>query len=344
MLRLTALGHHLTFVAAAVGLPIAAFVCQLLVWTLIPPSPHLFFYPAVFAAARLRGAWAGYVATLVSSVLVAFRFLPPVHSLGVEVPRDLLELAIFAVVGVVMSAALGRLKAAVERERAARIAADETWSMIAHDLRTPLSSIELGATQLVRRLSRGGGDLERAARIIERSSARAHALLQSAVDAVKLGERALELAPGPCDVRELFARVVEDAASAATRAAVRVDTDVATSHAVVCDEPRIAQVLQNLLVNAIKATPAGGSVSLIADDDGPDVRITVRDTGRGIPSGELAAIFDKHWSKSGGSGLGLWIARGIVRAHGSDIDVVCPEAGGAAFSFRLPAMPDDRTR
>lgn len=329
---------------AALGLPIVAYVCQLLVWPFIPPSPHLFFYPAVFAAARIRGARAGYVATIASALLVAFRFLPPAASLTVELPRDMLELVIFVLVGVVMSATLGRLREALVRERAARIAADETWSMIAHDLRTPLSSIELGATQLVRRLSRGGGDLERAARIIERSSARARALLQEAVDAVKLAERALEVAPAPCDVRELFARVVEDVAPVAAQGGVRLDTDVATSHAVVCDEPRIAQVLQNLLANAVRFTPRGGAVSLVADDDGPDVRITVRDTGRGIPPEDVAAIFDKHWSKGGGSGLGLWIARGIVRAHGREIEVTCPIDGGAAFSFTLPAVADDRTR
>ncbi len=329
---------------AALGLPLAALGCQRLVWPLIPPSPHLFFYPAVFAAARLRGARAGYVATFLSAGIVAFEFMPPALSLIVELPRDMLELVIFTVVGVAMSATLGRLAEALARERAARIAADETWSMIAHDLRTPLSSIELGATQLVRRLHRGGGDLERAAKIIERSSARARALLQDAVDAVKLGEHALELAPAPCDVRELFAHVLEDVATLATQAGIRIDTDVATTRALVCDEPRIAQVLQNLLVNAVKFTPRGGTISLTADDAGRDVRITVRDTGRGIAPEDVASIFEKHWSKGGGTGLGLWIARGVVRAHGSDIDVELPEDGGTSLSFRLPSVTDDRAR
>lgn len=336
------LGSKKSFVLAAVGLPIVAAACQLVIWPWMPPSPHLLFYPAVFVAARVRGLRAGYVATLLSALLETILFLPPVHSVSVAVSRDALSLVIFIGVGIVMSRTLGRLAEAVADERAARIAADETWTMIVHDLRTPLSTIDLAASQLARRLEQRGGSLERAARVIARSSARARALLQDGVDAVKIGEGSFTLAPGPCDVRELFARVLEDAAPVGAANGVRVDTDVATRRSIVCDEPRMLQALQNLVQNALKFTPRGGAVSLVADDDGDGVRITVRDTGRGIPEEDLPSIFTKHFSRSGSSGLGLWIAHSIVRAHGSEIGVESRENHGSAFFFTTVALADDR--
>jgi signal transduction histidine kinase len=325
------------------GLPALAFAAQDIIWPFIPPSPHLLFYPAVIGAARISGARAGVLATLTSLAAIAYGFLPPATSIAVDVPKDILNLVIFGSVGVFISMTIGRLRETAIRERAARIAADETWAMIAHDLRTPLSTIEMGSKQLANRLRMGGGELERAARVIERSSGRALSLLQDAVDTVKLNEGAFAVEPEACDVRELFAHVLDGTAPVAVRASVRLDSDVATKRSIVCDEPRIAQVLQNLTTNAIRFTPRGGSVTLVAEDDGDDVRIHVRDTGSGIAPGDLRFLFDKHWSKgSGGSGLGLWIARSIVEAHHRELEVTSHRGQGTDFSFRLPAVPDVR--
>lgn len=329
--------------AAGVSLPLVAFGLQTVLWPFIPPSPHLLFYPAVLLAARLAGARAGYVASAVSVVAVAYGFMPPVESLRIDSARDALELGIFFGVAVALSALVGRLRDAVARERAARIATDETWAMIAHDLKTPLSTIEMGSKQLAQRLMQGGGDLSRAARVIERSSGRALSLLQDAVDAVKLGEGAFRVEPGPCDLRELFAHVIEGASTLAAQGGVRLDMDVSTTRSVWCDEPRVAQVLQNLVVNALHFTRRGGSVSLVADDDDDAIRISVRDTGVGIAAEALGSIFDKHWTTGGGgSGLGLWIVQRIVEAHGSHVEVESALGVGSTFSFTLPALEDVR--
>jgi signal transduction histidine kinase len=327
-----------------IGLPAVAFVLQKLVWPFIPPSPHLLFYPAVILAARSAGTVAGIVATAVSVLSIAIGFLPPAVSLRIDGPRDVLNLTIFSFVSIVLSVTIGRLRMTLRREHAARIAADETWAMIAHDLRTPLGTIQMAAGQLTTRLSRAGGDLERAARIIERSSDRALHLLRDAVDTVKLGEGAFVVTPEACDVRELFAHVADAAQAAAVRSGVKLDTDVATKRAVICDEPRVAQVLDNLVSNALRYTPRGGAVTIVADDAGDGVRIRVKDTGQGIPSGDLKSIFDKHWSGRGSSGLGLWIARSIVRAHGSELEVRSKEGAGTEFAFVLRSADDDRVR
>jgi signal transduction histidine kinase len=109
------------------------------------------------------------------------------------------------------------------------------------------------------------------------------------------------------------------------------------------DTMRIGRVLNNLVGNALRHTPAGGRVEVAAGRGQQGVEVMVSDTGEGIPASDLAQIFkrfyrgEKSRSKAtGGSGLGLAIARGIVRAHGGDLTVVSTPGQGSRFSFTLP--------
>src|SRR5690349_12510518 len=94
-LRATPPVQCLSFFAAAVGAPAVAYVVQKLIWPYIPPSPQLLFYPAVFVAARARGAVAGYVATALSVLGMAYDFLPPKHSFAVQNANDMIDLVLF---------------------------------------------------------------------------------------------------------------------------------------------------------------------------------------------------------------------------------------------------------
>jgi len=107
------------------------------------------------------------------------------------------------------------------------------------------------------------------------------------------------------------------------------------------DPMRFAQVLGNLVSNAVKFTESGGRVSVTAERRGDLVLIAVRDTGVGIPAHHLPHIFDRHWHsrsavRTAGAGLGLAIARGIVEAHGGRISVDSTEGVGSTFSFTVP--------
>jgi signal transduction histidine kinase len=118
--------------------------------------------------------------------------------------------------------------------------------------------------------------------------------------------------------------------------------------AVSADAARVLQVLSNLVGNAIKFTPAGGTITLsAARTDGP-VQCSVSDTGPGIPAAQIPRLFGKFWqAKRGdgrGVGLGLAIARGIVEAHGGTIDVRSEMGHGSVFSFGLPVWGDDVPR
>jgi signal transduction histidine kinase len=114
------------------------------------------------------------------------------------------------------------------------------------------------------------------------------------------------------------------------------------------DPQRLQQVLSNLLGNAVRFTPAGGLVTLSAAVVGEDgatgaaamVRVTVADTGPGIPAADQPRLFERYWQAPrllrAGSGLGLFIARGIVEAHGGRIGVESTEGEGSRFWFTVP--------
>ena len=336
----------------AVACVAVAFVLQVAVWPLIPPSPHLFFYPAVFLAARIGGRGPGYVATTLSTLAIAYGFLPPEGLLAVAEPSDALDLAIFFGVGVGISIALGQLRSALRRERddarrarAAKQSTDATWSMVAHDLRQPLNVINLGSSELGRKGS-APPDMEKMLRLIQRSTERARDLVDHALDAMRAAEGKLVVAPGPCDAGELCAHALDAVALLAAAQGVTLESDVATRRAIRCDQPRLEQVLTNLLGNAIKFTPRGGVVSVYADEVADGLRFSVKDTGCGIPPEELESIFTK-WSGGSGSsgtstGLGLWIACAILEAHGSQLTVESEVGQGTTFSFTLPFGAESR--
>jgi signal transduction histidine kinase len=104
---------------------------------------------------------------------------------------------------------------------------------------------------------------------------------------------------------------------------------------VVCDRARIVQVLINLLENAVKFTPAGGTVTLAAASVEDRVRIRVSDTGRGIADADLPRLFERYWRNSGGTGIGLATARALVAAHDSDLRVTSTVGSGSTFFFDL---------
>jgi len=112
---------------------------------------------------------------------------------------------------------------------------------------------------------------------------------------------------------------------------------------VLFDHRRVLQALSNLVGNAIKFTPSGGTVSLWVEAEEDEVVIAVRDTGIGIPAEYLPHLFDRYWQGErqarGGAGLGLAIAKGIIEAHGGRIWVESTRGTGSTFRFALPAVP-----
>jgi signal transduction histidine kinase len=110
----------------------------------------------------------------------------------------------------------------------------------------------------------------------------------------------------------------------------------------------VLQVLSNLVGNAVKFTPEGGTVTLRAERSGPDVLFSVSDTGLGITEEERPHIWERYWQArrgraTGGVGLGLSIAKGLVEAHGGRIWVESGSEGGTTFQFTIPLAPSAST-
>ncbi len=219
-------------------------------------------------------------------------------------------------------------------------ARDDVLGIVAHDLRSPLNAITTSASVLLRRPAEDE-QLRRHLGLIQRSSQQMERLIQDLLDVTRLEAGNLVLEQRSEDVAALVKEASEMFDDAAREKQLRLECHVEEDvPAVYVDRFRVLQALSNLLGNALKFTPAGGSVTLRAARDGPDVRFSVSDTGPGIPEEQRAHVFDRFWqareTARAGAGLGLSIARGVVEAHGGRIWVDSRPGVGSTFSFTLP--------
>jgi two-component system phosphate regulon sensor histidine kinase PhoR len=215
-------------------------------------------------------------------------------------------------------------------------------SNVSHELRTPLASLKALSETL-----RDGAlnDPEAAPRFLERIETEVDALTQMAQELLDLsriesGQVNLNLerlSPG-----KLLKSVAERMNMQVERAGLNLSVDASPDlPEILGDRIRLEQVLVNLVHNAVKFTRPGGSISLQAAPDGEMMRISVQDTGAGIPSDELERVFERFYKadrarSGGGTGLGLSIAKHIVEAHGGQIGVESIEGQGSTFFFTIP--------
>ena len=235
----------------------------------------------------------------------------------------------------------------VERARADEVVAtrDDFLGMVSHDLRNILGTIAMSTTMLAKQAIGGAATTAHAERI-QRGTARMNRLVGDLLDVVSLEAGMLHTTPLPHDAIDLAKETVEAFRPSFQSKEVTLTMDSATGSIVAkFDHDRIVQVLANLLSNALKFTERGGQVTLSVARTNSDVRFSVTDTGVGIPADKSAAIFERFGQVTRdrrGHGLGLYIAKCIVEAHGGRIWVDRPEAGGAALRFTLPCGEQGR--
>jgi PAS domain S-box-containing protein len=220
---------------------------------------------------------------------------------------------------------------------------EEILAIVSHDLRSPLSMIQMGADQLLSG-PRGSDPREftsRTAGKIRRASVRMLYLIRDLLDfsSIEAGQLRIEVANH--DAGELVAEVLEALEPNADEKGIRFERETEPSPLRVrCDRERIVQVFSNLIGNAIKFTGEGGSVMIRTRLEGDRVVFSVSDTGPGIPEEDLSHIFDRYWRATRRAresfGLGLAISKAIIESHGGKIWVESKVGQGTTFFFTLP--------
>ena len=226
----------------------------------------------------------------------------------------------------------------IDEQRQAIRTRDDLLATVSHDLRSPLGAITLAVDVM----QAGCADASKQVAMIERAANRMSQLISDLLDMASIESGHLSLEPDSVIVNELFDEAAELLlpTAAAKRVTLRFEP-VATEVRAHCDRSRILQVLTNIVGNAVKFTPDGGTVNVrVHASDAAAVTISVSDSGPGIDAAQLPYVFDRFWqaksTAKAGTGLGLPICKGIVQQHRGAIWVESNVGRGTTFSFSLP--------
>jgi two-component system phosphate regulon sensor histidine kinase PhoR len=212
-----------------------------------------------------------------------------------------------------------------------------------HELRTPLAAIRGFAETLLHSESLGEGERRSYLEIIDRHAQRLTHIVHDLLELSTIERGRLRLEPAPLDLGPLLESMLRDWQPRLRERQLEASLGPLPDARAYADPHAVEQVLTNLLDNAVKYTEPGGRIEIEVEPAGPKLRIRVRDTGIGIPAGDLGRIFerfyrvDKARSRAlGGTGLGLAIVKHLVQGMGGDISVQSRLGEGSSFSFTLP--------
>ncbi|KAF4410494.1 MULTISPECIES: sensor histidine kinase KdpD [Streptomyces] len=240
-----------------------------------------------------------------------------------------------------LAATSAKLERSRERERALEASRRELVAWISHDLRTPLAGLRAMSEALEDGMAQDPG---RYFRQIRTEVERLNGMVGDLFELSRIHAGALPLTPVRMSVEELLGDALAAARALAREQGVRLVGDRGEAAAVEVDAQAMTRVLGNLMVNAIRRTPADGTVAVTARRDAESVVLSVTDGCGGIPEEDLPRVFETGWRGShartppSGAGLGLAIVRGLVEAHAGRA-AVRNVAGGCRFEVTLPAAP-----
>jgi signal transduction histidine kinase len=221
-------------------------------------------------------------------------------------------------------------------------ARDELLAIVSHDLRSPLHAVLLGTVQIERATeAHEWARAKKAAGAIARAVERMSRLVGNLLDLTALHEgNPLSIELGRHDLAELAHEIAELLEPLAQSNQQGLLLELTSPTYVRCDRDRVQQVLANLIGNAIKFTRRDGTIRVHARLAGAEVIVSVSDTGTGIQDEHVAHVFEPYWkadtAQKSSTGLGLFIAKAIVEAHGGRIWVDTVPGKGSTFSFSLP--------
>lgn len=223
----------------------------------------------------------------------------------------------------------------------------EFLRMAAHELGTPLTPLRI-QVRMLREWTKGGPDRKaaHAVDVLDRNLDRLHRLVNDLLEAARLQCGRLTIEPAPVDMVRLVREVVDTYQPAAREAGLELEAELPPCIELEADPARVAQVVTNLVSNSVKYTPRGGRIAVRCSTIDDAVRVTVADSGIGFTPAQASVLFqpftqvhDIMQANLPGTGLGLYISKGIIEQHGGAIGCESPGPGcGADFWFTLPKL------
>ncbi|WP_340051364.1 ATP-binding protein [Pseudomonas proteolytica] len=237
----------------------------------------------------------------------------------------------------------------VLREQQAVRARDELVAVVSHDLRNPMTVISMLCGMMQKAFSSDGTHTSRrissAIDTMQQAAGRMNVLLEDLLDTSKIEAGRYTVRPVPLDVSQIFEEAYSLLAPLALEKGVDLSFNAEPGLQINADPERLFQVLSNLIGNAIKFTPRQGIIGISAMSNDEEIVFSVRDSGEGIAPDQLPHVFDRYWTLTEnnptGSGLGLYITQGIVKAHGGRIEAQSELGRGSEFRFTVPKAPKE---
>ncbi|MDO8587654.1 MAG: ATP-binding protein [Armatimonadota bacterium] len=214
---------------------------------------------------------------------------------------------------------------------------------VSHELRTPITAVRVTAEALRSGAKDNPELLDKFLGSLVRESERLSQLIDDLLEIAKLDAANRVVRQTPASISDTAERAVAYVRPKAQQQNLKIGVDVPREMMGFVDQQQIEQVLTNLLDNAVKCTPPGGSINVTADGDGDWIAVSVADTGIGIPKNEIRRIFERFYRvdkarsrELGGTGLGLAIVKDIVASHGGSVTVRSELDKGSVFTFTVP--------
>jgi signal transduction histidine kinase len=325
------------------GVAVLAVTVALALAGLLPPRepyPALLFCAAVMASAWYGGLGPGLLATALSALALDFFFLPPVNSLRVGRAEGVC-LGVFVLVAFLISslnaAQRGRTAAQQQPDRRK----DQFLAAVAHELRTPVAAAS-NALHVLRLQRPDPVAAEPTLEILARQVRHMGRLVDDLLEASRIGRGGFRLCKKPVELASVVTQAAEAARPFLDARHHRLEVSLPPeSVRLDADPTRLEQILVNLLTNAAKYTAPGGKIQLAAERGRGEVRLRVRDNGRGLEPVLLPRLFDlfarAEEGSEGGLGIGLHLVRRLAEVHGGTVTAQSDGPGlGSEFLVRLP--------
>lgn len=350
----------------------AVFGITMVLTSFVQTDVSTIYLVAVMYAAWRGGLGAGLITTFLSVVIAAYFFLSPVYTFTIE--EGVIELIVFSLAAILVSSLAAGRERSLALEHAARREAegasrvkDEFLATVSHELRTPLTTIKT----LARLLLQQDPPEQKRREYLETISVecdRQIDLVLNLLDTSRIDGGVFRITLVKVDVAELIRSCVESEINTAERRGHKLAFHLIDQLPAVCADPKaLRRVLSNLIENAIKYTPDGGSIQVFARSEHHLVTIGVKDNGRGIRGEDIPVLFDKfHRGRPAphslamrnatdnaefledadvsGVGLGLYLAKNVIERMGGSISVESEVGIGSTFTLHLPISKSEDCR